>query len=55
MEKSWFNKTCQEVEQELKTDCQKGLSSNQVQENMKKYGLNELQEKKKDSLLKKFL
>lgn len=55
MEKSWFNKTSQEVEQELKTDCQKGLSSNQVQENMKKYGLNELQEKKKDSLLKKFL
>ena len=55
MEKSWFNKTCQEVEQELKTDCKKGLSSNQVQENMKKYGLNELQEKKKDSLLKKFL
>ena len=55
MEKSWFNKTCQEVEQELKTDCQKGLSSNQVQENMKKYGLNEFQEKKKDSLLKKFL
>ena len=55
MEKSWFNKTSQEVEQELKTDCQNGLSSNQVQENMKKYGLNELQERKKDSLLKKFL
>ena len=55
MEKSWFNKTSQEVEQELKTDYQKGLSSSQVQENMKKYGLNELQEKKKDSLLKKFL
>ena len=55
MEKSWFNKTSQEVEQDLKTDCQKGLSSNQVQENMKKYGLNELQEKKKDSLFKKFL
>ena len=55
MEKSWFNKTSQEVEQELKTDCQNGLSSNQVQENMKKYGLNELQEKKKDSLLEKFL
>ncbi len=55
MEKSWFNKTSQEVEQELKTDYQKGLSSSQVQENTKKYGLNELQEKKKDSLLKKFL
>ena len=55
MEKSWFNKTSQEVEQELKTDYKKGLSSSQVQENMKKYGLNELQEKKKDSLLKKFL
>ena len=53
--KNWFNKTFKEVEQELKTDYQKGLSSSQVQENMKKYGLNELQEKKKDSLLKKFL
>ena len=37
MEKSWFNKTSQEVEKELKTDCQNGLSSNQVQENMKNY------------------
>ena len=55
MEKSRFNKTSQEVEQELKTDYQKGLSNSQVQENIKKYGLNELQEKKKDSLLKKFL
>ena len=55
MEKSWFNKTSQEVEQELKTDYQKGLSNSQVQENIKKYGLNELQEKKKDSLLKRFL
>ena len=55
MEKSWFNKTSQEVEQELKTDCQKGLNTNQVQEKVKKYGINELQEKKKDSLLKKFL
>ena len=43
MEKSWFNKTSQEVEQELKTDYQKGLSSSQVQENIKKYGLNMLQ------------
>ena len=54
MEKEWFNKTSQEVEKELRTDCQNGLNSNQVQENVKKYGLNELQEKKKDSLLKKF-
>ena len=38
MEKSWFNKTSQEVEQELKTDYQKGLSNSQVQENIKKYG-----------------
>ena len=55
MEKNWFNKTSQEVEKELGTDCQKGLNINQVQEKVKKYGLNELQEKKKDSLLKKFL
>ena len=55
MEKNWFNKTSQEVEKELGTDCQKGLNTNQVQEKVKKYGINELQEKKKDSLLKKFL
>ena len=55
MEKKWFNKTVEEVEKELGTSADKGLNQNQVEESAKKYGLNELQEKKKDSLLKKFI
>ena len=55
MEKNWFNKTVEEVESELKTNQSKGLTSQVVEENRAKYGLNELQEKKKDSLFKKFM
>ena len=55
MKKNWFNKTVEEVESELKTNQSKGLTSQVVEENRTKYGLNELQEKKKDSLFKKFM
>ena len=55
MEKNWFNKTVEEVESELKTNQSKGLTSQVIEENRAKYGLNELQEKKKDSLFKKFM
>ena len=55
MEKNWFNKSIKEVEKELETDVEKGLSSTKVEENKQKYGLNELQEKKKDSIFKKFI
>ena len=55
MEKQWFNKTVKDVEKELETDLDKGLSSQKVEEYKTKYGLNELQEKKKDSLFKKFM
>ena len=55
MEKQWFNKTVKDVEKELETDLEKGLSSSKVQEYKERYGANELQEKKKDSLLKKFI
>lgn len=55
MEKKWFNKTVKEVEQDLKTNVESGLSSEQVEEQKKKYGFNELQEKKKDSIFKKFI
>ena len=55
MEKQWFNKTVKEVENELGTDLEKGLSTTKVEEQKEKYGLNQLKEKKKDSLLKKFL
>ena len=55
MEKNWFNKSIKEVEKELETDVEKGLSSTKVEENKQKFGLNELKEKKKDSIFKKFI
>ena len=55
MGKQWFNKTVEEVEKELGTDKENGLSSKKVEENRAKYGLNELKEKKKESLLQKFI
>ena len=55
MEKNWFNKEAKDVEAELRTDLENGLSSKQVEENKAKYGENELQEKKKEPLIKKFI
>ena len=55
MEKNWFNKEVKDVEAELKTDLENGLNSKQVEENKSKYGENELQEKKKEPLIKKFI
>ena len=55
MEKQWFNKTVEEVEKELETSLSNGISSEKLQNSREKYGYNELQEKKKDSLIKKFI
>ena len=55
MEKQWFYKAVKDVESELETNLNKGLDSSKVEEHRAKYGFNELQEKKKDSLLKKFI
>ena len=55
MEKQWFNKTVEEVEKELGTNCEKGLDSKVVASYNEKYGLNELEEGKKETLLQKFL
>ena len=55
MEKKWFNKNVSEVEEELETNIEKGLNSSKVEEHKTKYGLNELQEKKKEPLYKKFI
>ena len=55
MGKQWFNKTVEEVEKELETNKENGLSSKKIEENRAKYGLNELKEKKKESLLQKFI
>ena len=54
-EHNWFNKDVSEVEKELQTDINKGLSNEQVKEKTEKYGLNELQAAKKKTLLQRFL
>ncbi len=56
MEKNnWFNKKKEEVEKELSTDLEKGLTTEEVQKRQEKYGLNELKAKKKKTLFQKFL
>ena len=55
MEKQWFNKTVEDVEKELGTNITNGLSSSKVAEHKERYGFNELQEGKKETLLQKFI
>lgn len=55
MEKEWFSKDVEETKQELETDLENGLISEQVAEKQQKYGLNELKAKKKKTLFQKFL
>ena len=56
MQKSnWFQKDVEEVEKQLQTNLEKGLTTEEVTKRREKYGLNELQSKKKKSLFQKFL
>ena len=55
LEKKWFSKEIVEVEKELETNLQNGLSSTGVESSRTKYGFNELKAKKKKSLFIKFL
>ena len=55
MEDKWFNKTVQETEQNLETNINAGLTQEQINKKLAKYGLNELQAQKKKSLFVKFL
>lgn len=55
LEKNWFNKNVDEIQKELNTNVDEGLNIQQLEENRKKYGFNELKAKKKKSLFVKFL
>ena len=55
MKENYFNKTVDEVKEELKTDIQNGLTSEEVAQRQEKIGLNELKAAKKKSLIVKFL
>ena len=51
----YFNKIIEDVEKELETNVENGLKSKEISERQEKYGFNELEGKKKESLLIKFL
>ena len=53
--KNWFNKEIADVEKELETNQEKGLSQEEVTKRREKYGANQLKAKKKKSLLQRFL
>lgn len=53
--KFWFNKTKQEVVEELNTNLELGLTEKQVEEQQEKYGMNELTAKKKKTIFQKFI
>ena len=52
---NYFNEEIHEVEKELKTNIEKGLKQEEIKEKIEQYGYNELKEKKKESLIIKFL
>lgn len=55
MEKNWFNKSLEEVQKELNTNLNKGLSNEEYLKSVSKYGKNELKAKKKKTTLQKFI
>lgn len=55
MNETWFNKSIEETCKILETNINIGLNNTQVQEKINKYGENKLKEKKKKSLVIKFL
>lgn len=52
---NWFNKDVEDVEKNLETNINNGLTTEEVGKRRGKYGLNELKAKKKKSLIIKFL
>ena len=53
--KNWFNKKVEDIEKELKTNKEKGLTEEQVAEIRNQKGYNELQAAKKKTLFQRFL
>lgn len=55
MSQDWYNKTTKEVAEELAVALEYGLTNQEVNERIKKYGYNELKEKAKETLLQKIM
>ena len=52
---NWFNQETKNIVEKLNSNAEKGLTEEQVKESREKYGFNELEAKKKKTLLVKFL
>ena len=55
MTTNWFNQTVKDTVEQLETNEEKGLTTEEVKKRQEKYGLNELAAKKKKSTFVKFL
>ena len=55
MDKSWFNKSINEVQEELCTNLVTGLSEEEYTKSLSKYGRNELKARKKKTTFQKFV
>jgi len=55
MNQEWYNKTVKEVEEELSVTMDYGLTTEQVNDRIQKYGFNELKEKDQETLLQKII
>ena len=53
--KSWFNKSVEDVEKKLSTNGEKGLTLEEVKKRQEEYGYNELKAAKKKTLLQRFI
>ena len=55
MHQGWYNKTAEAVAKELAVDISVGLSMEQADNRIQKYGYNELKDKKKETFLEKII
>ena len=51
----WQTLSTKEVERKMGTNIRTGLTTRQVEERRKKYGVNQLQEQKKENIIIRFL
>ncbi len=54
-QKEWFQREVKDVEKELNTNLEKGLTEEQVEQKRNQYGWNELQASKKKTLFQRFM
>ncbi len=51
----WYTLSTKEVEKQMQTNIEFGLNEKQVEDKQNKFGLNKLEEKKRESIVIKFI